>query len=263
MTAVGSEGPLAGRVALVTGGSSGLGRVVALEFARRGAAVAVCSRREAEGRETVAQIEQGGGQGLFVACDVTEEEQVRRFVEAVLTRFSRLDCAVNNAGIAGVVAPLVECSADVFDEVMAVNVKGTWLCMKYEIPAMLRGGRGGNIVNISSMGGLVGVSFGAAPYSASKHAIVGLSRCAALEVGAAGIRVNALCPGGFPSDLAALRYKDERDPEKTRQEVAKQYPLRRRASVEEVARAAVWLCGDDASFITGAAIPVDGGYTAG
>lgn len=251
-----------GKVAIVTGASGGLGRAVAVELGRRGATVVCCARREESGTETLAQIRAAGGQGAFVRCDIAVESDVARLVGETLARHGRLDCAVNNAAIGGVRAPLTEYPTETFAEVLDTNVKGTWLCMKHQIPPMVSGG-GGAIVNIAAVSGLVGVSYQASANAASKHAVVGLSRCAALEFGPAGVRVNALCPGGFDSDMTKIIYAGLPDPQRAALERAAKYPLRRVADVREIALAACWLCSDEASFLTGAAVPVDGGLTAG
>ena len=247
-----------GKVALVTGGTGGIGRAGAVAFGREGAKVAVVGRREAEGQETVRLIERAGGAGFFVRADVTREADARAMVEAVMARYGRLDAVFNNAGVEGVAAPVHEQTEANFDLVMGVNVKGMWLSLKYEIPALLKSG-GGAIVNNSSIGGLVGMA-GMAFYSASKHAIVGLTKSAALEYAREGIRVNAVAPGGVQTDMldrvtggAGSEY---------RAKMVAIHPIGRIASPDEIAAAVLWLCSDAASFVVGHVLTVDGGFTA-
>jgi NAD(P)-dependent dehydrogenase (short-subunit alcohol dehydrogenase family) len=247
-----------GKVALVTGGTGGIGRAAAVAWAREGARVVVAGRRAAEGSETVRLVEQAGAEGLFVAADVSREADAKRMVEAALERFGRLDVAFNNAGIEGTAAPLAEQSEQDFDRVFAVNVKGVWLAMKYEIPAMLKTG-GGAIVNNSSIGGLVGMPRNGI-YSASKHAVCGLTRSASLDYAAKGVRVNAVAPGGVQTDMldrvtggAGSDY---------RAKMARLHPLGRIGTPEEIVAAVLWLCSPEASFVHGHVLSVDGGFTA-
>lgn len=246
---------LAGRAGLVTGAASGIGRACALRLARDGAAVVVADLERARegGEETVAAIEAAGGEAAFFPCDVAEETDDAALVDFVVERFGRLDFAVNNAGI-GVHALLADTSTEDFDRVIAVNLRGAFLGMKHQIRRMLRDG-GGAIVNTSSNAGLVAVRLLSA-YTASKHGIVGLTKSAALEYANNGIRVNAVCPGAIMTPLMTAE-----SPERQREILAPQ-ALRRFGEPEEVGAAVAWLCSDDASFVTGVALPVDAGSVA-
>ncbi|MBI1397228.1 MAG: SDR family oxidoreductase [Betaproteobacteria bacterium] len=246
-----------GRVALVTGASSGIGRTTALAFADAGAAVVVASRREAEGRETAAQIERAGGRALFVQADVSREADVANLVERALGHFGRLDLAFNNAGVEGNGRPVTEETEQNFQHVFDVNVKGTLLSMKYELPAMLKTG-GGAIVNMSSIVGHIGFP-GAAVYTASKHAVLGLTRAAALEHAKTVIRVNAVSPGAVQTDMMDRFVGGSEEGKKV---FAGMHPMGRVGLPEEIARTVLFLCSDDASFITGQSIVADGGFTA-
>ncbi|TGN21162.1 glucose 1-dehydrogenase [Leptospira idonii] len=250
-----------GKVALVTGSTSGLGKEIAVYFAKEKAKVIVSGRREKEGEEVVSLIRSQGGEAAFVSCDISKPEQVETLVRTSIERFGRLDFAVNNAGIAGVMKPVAEYPIDVWDDIININLKGTFLSMKFEIQEMLKQGNGGVIVNVSSAIGLRGKEK-IAPYSATKHGIIGLTKSAAFEYGGSGIRINALCPGGIQTEMDDLFYQNAPDPEALRKERMKSYALGRMAQPKEVARVAVWLCSEDSSFITGASIPVDGGKTA-
>jgi NAD(P)-dependent dehydrogenase (short-subunit alcohol dehydrogenase family) len=250
-------GRFAGKVALVTGGNAGIGRHASVAFAREGAKVVVAARRAAEGESTVAMIRRAGGDATFVATDVTGAESVQAMVRACVERYGGLDVAFNNAGITGSVTDCIaEYPEETFDRTVAVNLKGTWLCMKYEIPEMLRAGRG-SIVNCSSTAGLRGGARASA-YYASKHAVVGLTKSVALEYAARGIRVNAVCPGMIGTDMVAREFS--RAPEKF--DMLKQkIPMARTGTVEEIAAAVLWLCADESSYVTGAALSADGGFT--
>lgn len=246
---------LAGKVALVTGGAMGIGRKTAQIFAREGARVVVVDVVAEGGEETVRMIKKAGGDALFVRCDVTQAREVEAAIKKTVDTYGRLDCAFNNAGIA-IPGTTVECSEEDWDRVLGVNLKGVWLCMKYELSQMLIQG-GGVIVNTSSAGGLIGTP-GIAAYTASKHGVVGLTRTAALEHVTAGIRVNAVCPGSVPTPML--------DPVVNHPEMKamleSKHPMGRFGTTEEVAEAVVWLCSDRASYVTGVAFPVDGGVTA-
>lgn len=249
---------LKGRVALVTGGSSGIGRAAALAFAREGARVVIGDVDEAGGAETVSAILAADGEARFVKCDVSSEEAVRHLVAAVRDIYGALDVAFNNAGTEGVMANTVDATSDNFRRTLDINTTGAWLCMKYEIPLMLTSG-GGAIVNCSSILGLVG-SVGAAAYTASKHALIGLTRAAAVDYATQRIRVNAICPGYIETPMltrAGVLASDE-----IRHAAEALHPMKRLGLASEVANAAVWLCSSDASFVTGVALPVDGGYVA-
>lgn len=248
---------LDGRVALVTGGSGGIGRAAALLFASRGAAVVVASRSVEECQRTVDMIEARGGRALFVRTDVTSETQVEALVRDTVTHFGRLDFAFNNAGAQPVPAPTAEQTEDDWDRMLAVNLKGTWLCMKHEIRHMLQQGQGA-IVNNASISGLVGIATWPAQ-CASKHGVVGLTRAVAQEHARAGIRINVVCPGAIETDM--LKGLTGGNPE-FEKAVAASEPMGRVGKPEEVAEAVVWLCSDAASFVTGTALAVDGGWTA-
>jgi A-factor type gamma-butyrolactone 1'-reductase (1S-forming) len=249
-----------GKVALVTGATSGIGRETALQFAREGARVVLSGRRDPQGRDVVSEIEAAGGQALFVRTDVTDAESVRRMVDATVARFGRLDCAFNNAGIGGdTMKPTADHSQENWDNVIATNLTGVWLSMKFEISAMLQYG-GGSIVNNSSGYGLVGSGVGHAPYAAAKHGVIGLTRSAAIEYATQGIRVNAVCPGWTHSEmvdpaLAAM-------PEAIAAILKDEVPMQRIAAAAEIARAVLWLCSDEASYVTGHPLVVDGGALA-
>jgi NAD(P)-dependent dehydrogenase (short-subunit alcohol dehydrogenase family) len=249
-----------GKVAIVTGASGGLGRAVAIIFAKEGAKVALCSRRISEGQETAQMIRDIGGEALYVQCDIAKSDQVIEFVKETIDTFGSLDCAVNNAGIIGKTVSLLDYPEDDWDDVVNVNLKGTWFCMKYEIPEMLKQGKGG-IVNVSSVVGLVGDISGVAPYTATKHGIVGLTKSAALEFATRGVRINTICPGFIDTDMLKPIFDAADDKEATRNILEEEQAMNRIARPEEIAHAAVWLCSDEASYITGAAIPVDGGCT--
>ena len=248
----------AGKVALVTGGTSGIGRETAVLFAKAGAKVVVAGRREVEGAETVELIREAGSEGLFVKTDVSKAEEVNGLIRQTAEKFGRLDVAFNNAGVEGVWVPIVRQSEEDWDRTIDINLKGVWLCLKYEIRQMLRQGGGGAIVNMSSIAGHVG-SAGAAAYSASKHGVIGLTKTAALENAKSGIRVNAVCPGAIETSMAD-RLFGAPDVHKF---VIGCHPIGRFGTPLEVAEAVLWMCSDRASFMTGQSLTLDGGFLAG
>ncbi len=246
---------LAGKVAVVTGASSGIGRAAALALAAEGARVALGARRLAEGEETARLVREAGGEAVFVETDVRHSDQVQRLVQTAVDRWGKLDCALNNAGIEGdVLVPTGDYSESTWDQVIAINLTGVFLSMKYEIRQMLQHG-GGAIVNMSSVAGLVGGPVGIA-YYASKHGVVGMTRAAAIEYGKLGIRVNAACPAVIETDMAHRGFGHMWE------NLAGMHPIGRIGKAAEVADAVVWLCSDRASFVTGHALPVDGGRVA-
>jgi NAD(P)-dependent dehydrogenase (short-subunit alcohol dehydrogenase family) len=246
---------LQGRVALVTGGTGGIGRAAAVAMAREGAKVAICGRRQAEGEETVALVREAGGEGLFVRTDVADGSAVAALVAAVVERFGRLDIAFNNAGVEGGLGLLHDLSEDDFDRVFSINVRGLWLCMKHEIRHFLTQESGGVIINNSSVQGHI--SWGSAShYTASKHAVEGYTKSAAIDYARQRIRVNAIAPAIVRTDLVANSLAGN---EAAARHLLRQHPLGRFADSEEVAAAVVFLASDAASYINGVSLPVDGG----
>ncbi|MGH8467154.1 MAG: SDR family oxidoreductase [Pseudomonas sp.] len=247
-----------GQVALVTGGAAGIGRATALAFAAEGLKVVVADLDATGGEVTAELIRAAGGEALFVACNVTHEAEVQQLLAATIEAYGRLDYAFNNAGIEIEQGRLAEGSEAEFDAIMGVNVKGVWLCMKHQLPLLLAQGGGGAIVNTASVAGL-----GAAPkmsiYSASKHAVIGLTKSAAIEYAKKKIRVNAVCPAVIDTDMFRRAY--EADPRKA-EFAAAMHPVGRIGKVEEIASAVLYLCSDGAAFTTGQALAVDGGATA-
>lgn len=250
-------GMVDGKVALVTGAGSGIGRATALRFAREGAKVVVADIVPEGGEETVRMIKSAGGDAVFVKCDISIAAEVDAMVAKAVETYGRLDCAANNAGIEARPAPTVDCAEEDFDRTVMINLKGTFLCMKSEIQQMLKQG-GGAIVNTSSMAGMVGVP-GMSAYTAAKHGIIGLTRTAALEYGTAGIRVNAVCPGAVRTPM--MQQIITAMPELGK-EMDENHPVGRIAEPDEIAEAIVWLCSDAASFVTGHPLAVDGGLLA-
>ncbi len=244
------------RVALITGGTAGIGRATALAFAREGAKVVITGRREKEGGEVVDEIVQLDGEALFIKTDVAKEADVKAMVEKTVATFGRLDFAFNNAGVEQPITPLTEQTEELYDEVMNINVKGVWLSMKHEIPAMLKTG-GGVIINTSSISGVLGVTGGIELYVASKHAVIGLTRSAALEFARQNIRVNAVAPAAIQTRMFDAFTTDP----KVRQFMENAHPVGRIGQPDEVAGAVIYLCSDRAAFITGQTLAIDGGFT--
>jgi NAD(P)-dependent dehydrogenase (short-subunit alcohol dehydrogenase family) len=247
----------AGKVALVTGGSSGLGEATAMKFAREGARVVIAARRVEESMQVVQRIAAMGGEAHFVPTDVSRGADAESMVKEAVQKFGRLDCAVNNAGIVGPrFTPIADVTETEWDKVMGVNLRGVWLCMKYEIPAMLANG-GGAIVNVASIYGTKPGDIGHAPYATSKHGVVGLTQSAAADYGQMSLRINAVAPGFTRSEMvdpnrpgAAEIYKKL---------AARHSGMNRLGAAEETANAIVWLCSGEASYVNGAVLAVDGG----
>jgi NAD(P)-dependent dehydrogenase (short-subunit alcohol dehydrogenase family) len=247
-----------GKVALVTGGTTGIGRAAAIAYAREGAKVVVAGRRAAEGEETVRLVRAQGREAVFVPADVAQEEQVKNLIGRTLEQFGRLDFAFNNAGVDQQPTPLLEQTVEMYDRVMDINVKGVWLSMRHEIPAMLQSGGGGAIVNTSSVAGVIAFP-GIEVYAASKHAVIGLTKSAAVEFGKHGIRINAVLPAAIETDMYR-RFVGEKA--EARASMATMHPIGRIGTPEEIADAVIWLCSSKSSFVVGHSLLVDGGFTA-
>lgn len=245
-------------VALVTGGAAGIGKASVLAFAEQGAKVVIADVKVERGSELAHLVEGAGGKAIFVRADVSRPGDVEQLIGKTMATFGRLDCAFNNAGIEGAMGATVECTEENFDRTLAINLKGVWLCMRQEIQQMLRQAGGGAIVNMSSVAGLVG--FANLPaYVASKHGVIGLTKTAALEYAARGIRINAICPGVIHTEM--IDRVTGKDPTVEKQFVDLE-PLGRMGTPDEIAAGAVWLCSKAASFVTGHALTVDGGFVA-
>jgi NAD(P)-dependent dehydrogenase (short-subunit alcohol dehydrogenase family) len=248
---------LENKVALVTGGGSGIGRCSALTLAKEGAKVIIADVNIEGGEGTLRMIREAGGEALFICSDVSNASHVEELVARIIDTYGRLDCALNNAGISGTKLLTPDYSEEEWDRVIRTNLKGVWLCMKYEIPEMLKAGKG-SIVNTSSAAGLKGFQYRSA-YSASKHAVIGLTRTAALEYARMNIRINAICPGFIDVGFTERTFVSE--PE-FKEKFKRLIPMGRFGKGEEVAEAVVWLCSDAAAFITGHALVIDGGQAA-
>ncbi|AWZ05457.1 MULTISPECIES: glucose 1-dehydrogenase [unclassified Streptomyces] len=251
-------GLLRDRIVMITGASSGIGAAAGRVFAAEGATVVLMARREERLRELAAEIAAAGGRAVVAAADVTREDEVERAVAETVSRFGRLDGAFNNAGYATSGSLLHETDTAVFEQIMAVNVRGVWNCMRHQIPAMLGSGRPAAIVNTSSVAGVLATGASSA-YVAAKHAVLGLTRAAAAEYGLRGIRVNALVVGSTRTEMMDQVLKENPSLE---EDFVGRSVQKRMAAPDEIARAAAWLCSDQASFVTGVAMPVDGGWTA-
>jgi NAD(P)-dependent dehydrogenase (short-subunit alcohol dehydrogenase family) len=278
------KGILCGKVALITGAASGIGRASALVFAREGARLVLADVNEKDGEDISGSVKEGGGESIFVKCDVSSAADVEALISKAVDVFGRLDCAFNNAGISGEQAPTAQCSDENWDLVISINLKGVWLCMKHEINHMLKQGKGA-IVNTSSVGGLIGLR-GLPAYTASKGGIVQLTRTAAVEYGRVGIRVNAVCPGWIDTPMLYVGGELNQDelvasapPEfvallsaivgnnPTREQLVNvtaglTTPMGRLGNAQEVSETAAWLCSDAASYVTGQCLAIDGGLTA-
>ncbi|HSR30608.1 MAG TPA: SDR family oxidoreductase [Anaerolineae bacterium] len=246
-----------GKVALVTGAGSGIGRAISLAFADEGSRVVVADVDVTTGEETAHAITEVGAEAIFLQADVGKGEQVKAMIHKAVATYGHLDCACNNAGIAGTMARVADCTEENWDQTIQINLKGIWLCMKYEILQMLKQGYG-VIVNTSSAAGLVGLH-GWSPYVASKHGVIGLTRSAALEYAKANIRVNAVCPSIIKTGMAECFTGGD---QRVEDYILGQQALNRMGTPEEVAAAVVWLCSEEASFVTGHALAVDGGLLA-
>ncbi len=247
-----------GKIALVTGAASGIGAAAALIFAQKGAKVVVSDVNEEGGKATVERIIAAGGEAVFQRCNVADEQDVIALVKAAVDTYGRLDIAFNNAGIEGEAATTPNCSIENFDLNMDVNLKGVFMCMKYQINQFLAQGDGGAIVNTASVAGLVAAK-GLPAYVAAKHGVVGLTKTAAIEFAKKGIRVNAVCPGGIRTEMLQRALDEKPWVEK---QLLKLQPIGRLGDPAEVGKVVVFLCSDDASFVTGHAMPVDGGCVA-
>lgn len=251
-------GLVEGKVALVTGSGSGIGRETAFAFAREGARVVVSDINREGGEATVSRIRDTGGDATFVAADVAKTADVEALIRQTVALYGRLDCAHNNAGIEGELTRTADYSEEMFDRVIAVNLKGVWLCMKYEIIQMLSQG-GGAIVNTASVAGLAGAP-NLSAYAASKHGVSGLTRTAALEYARQNIRINAVCPGVIRTPMVERAFHVSNPESEAR--ISRIEPIGRLGEPREIAEAVVWLASDAASFVTGHTMPVDGGMMA-
>jgi NAD(P)-dependent dehydrogenase (short-subunit alcohol dehydrogenase family) len=251
------NGIFTGRVALVTGAGSGIGLVTAKAFAEAGASVVLVDHHEESVRAAAQGLIAEGHKALAIRCDVADEHQVAAMMEQIVSAFGQLDAAYNNAGVQSPAVETADASGEEFDRVNAINLRGVWNCMKYELRQMRKQGSGA-IVNCSSIGGLIGLP-GRAIYHASKHGVIGLTKSAALEYASRGIRINAVCPGTIETPMVAEMLAKEPEAMK---EILRDQPIGRLGQPEEIAAAVLWLCSPGASFVIGHALVVDGGYTA-
>ncbi|MGW8954780.1 glucose 1-dehydrogenase [Streptomyces sp. NPDC055709] len=246
------------KVVIITGAARGIGRSSAVHFARHGARLLLADLDSEPGEEVADLVRQEGGEAAFVRTNVSSAQDVEALVATAVRQYGRLDCAFNNAGIDGEAAPLSESSEENWDLVTSVDLKGVWLCLKYELREMVQHG-GGSIVNTASAAGTVGLDYGLSAYVAAKHGVIGLTRAAALEYATQGIRVNAVCPGVVRTTMLEEAIRAGLV---TEEEATALQPMRRLGKPKEIARAAAWLCSDQASFVTGHAMAVDGGFVA-
>lgn len=249
-----------GKVAVVTGGARGIGRETALLFAEEGADVFVSDVLDDLGQETAELVRERGGRAKYAHCDTSSADDVAQIIEQCGQDFGRLDCLVNNAGIEGGIAPIIEGDEAAFDRLTSVNLRGVWLCMKYGIQAMRRFGNGGAVVNLSSLAGHVGYA-GLAPYVMSKHGVNGLTKVAAIEYSKEGIRTNSVCPGCIQTDMID-KLADALGADSAAEALSPLHPIGRLGTAREVAQMIVWVCSDRASNVTGALLSVDGGFVA-
>lgn len=251
-------GDLSNKIALITGATSGIGRETAVLFAEQGATLVLAGRREREGADALAEVRKAGGDGIFVKTNVAVAAEVERLVTTAIEKFGRIDVAFNNAGVEGNWKPMTDLSEQEWDDVIDINLKGVWLCLKYQIRQMLRQGTGGAIVNMSSVAGLMGAPM-AAPYCASKHGVIALSRTAALECATQKIRVNAICPAVIETPMGERLFGGA----ETRPYALSMHPVGRFGTPREVAEAVLFMCSDKTPFMTGHYIVVDGGLLVG
>ena len=245
------------KVAVITGGATGIGRSTAMLLASKGIKVVISGRREAAGQKAVEEIRARGGDAAFIAVDVDREAHVRRLIEFAVEKFGRLDLAVNNAGISNETKTIGDSDPAKFQAMLQTNVMGVYLCMKYEIQEMLKNG-GGSIVNLASIAGLNGIPY-AGPYAATKHAVVGLTKSGALDYATQNIRINAVAPGAIKTDIIAGSIAQGQYDEAT---ISAMHPMARMGNPEEIARGIAWLLSDEASFVTGHVLNIDGGFQA-
>ena len=245
------------QIVLVTGAASGIGQATAFDFAEKGAKVVISDTDSKKGEESAALIQKKGGEALFIKCDISQESDVQKLIQEITKKYGRLDIAFNNAGIEGAQASTHECTNENWDKVISINLKGTWLCMKYEIAQMLKQGRGA-IVNCSSIAGLVGFQ-GSPAYVASKHGIIGLTQTAALEYAQKNIRINSVCPGVIHTSMIDRYTHGDK---KLENELCANEPMGRMGLPQEIASAVLWLSSSGASFVTGHSLTVDGGWVA-
>ncbi len=251
-------GLVQGKIVLVTGGGSGIGRATALALSREGAKVMIADYVPEGGERTVKMIKEKGGDAAFIHADISVTKDVEMMINKTVETYGRLDCAFNNAGIEGKATDTVACTEENFDRIIAINLKGVWLCMKYEIPQMLKQG-GGAIVNTASVAGLAGF-VGLSAYTASKHGVIGLTRTAAPECARKNIRVNCVCPGVIHTPMVERLMDSSPDFGKT--ELEEGEPIGRMGKPEEIGEGVVWLCSDASSFVTGHPLAIDGGWVA-